>query len=146
MLQCERVLFHPKEEVDMIKTILYIPLLLTTAIRFISVVILLTRESTSLPTIVILATSLTIVYGVLLLVRRFIFTIHIKNFIQFFAAQSLVFGFNLLFVSNTVALQVNLVERLVVGSLLDILINCVAIYYCIKNMRRKKFVTVGNVR
>ena len=123
----------------MLKRVLYILLILTTAVRLASVVAILVRGETGLPASVLVATSLTVIYGVLLLVRRFIFAIRLKHFIQFFAVQSVVFAFNLAVVSRTVLLSVDTVEALVVGSLLDILINCVAVYYCVKSLRRVKF-------
>ena len=129
----------------MIKTTLYILLLITTAVRFVGIIILLARPATNLPAIVIGTTAFTVLFGVFLVVRRVIFTLNLKHFIQFFAVQSAIFLFNLLFTSRTVPLQIDSVERLVVGNLLDILIGVVSIYYCVKNMRRKKFVTVGNL-
>jgi len=129
----------------LLKRVLYILLILTTAVRLVGVVATLAGGDTSLPAAVLVATSLTIIYGVLLLVRRFIFTIRLKHFIQFFAVQSMVFAFNLAVVSQTVLLSVTRAETLVVGSVLDILINCVAIYYCVKTLRRIKFAAARNL-
>jgi len=125
--------------------VLYTLLLLTTVTRFIGVVVLLTRDRVNLPTIVLVTTSLTVLYGIFLLIRRFVLTLHLKHFIQFFTVQSAVFIFNLSFVSNNIPLQITGIEALVTGSLLDVLINVVAIYYCIINIRRNKFASAGNL-
>ena len=123
----------------MLKKVLLILMILTTAVRFFGVVFLLALGNTSLPAVVLVTTSVTVLYGVFLLVWRFIFTLRLKHFIQFFVVQTIIFAFNLIFVSRNVLLQITLVEVSVVGTLLDILIGCVAIYYCIKEIRRIKF-------
>ena len=118
------------------KKALYALVFLTSAIRLVSVVILFARGYTALPTAVLAATSLTILHGMFLLVRRVIFTLHLKHFAQFFAVQSLVFAFNIVLTSATVLLTLDLPERLVVGNLLDILVGVAVIYYCVKKMRK----------
>ena len=128
----------------MLKKVLYILLFLTTAVRLVGVVGSLAAGNTSLPAVVLVTTSLTVVYGVLLLVRRFVFTIRLRHFMQFFAVQSLVFAFNLAFVYRNVLLSLTLMEMLAVGSVLDIFVGCVAIYYCAKNIRRIKFAATEN--
>ena len=129
----------------MLKIVLYLILFVTTLVRLVSVILLLVHEGTHLPIAVIVLTSFTVVYGVLLLVRRFILTVHPRHFIHFFVFQSVIFTFNLIFVSRTVPLEIRPLEVLVTGTILDLLIACAAIYYCIKNIRRKKIVTVGDV-
>ena len=129
----------------MLKTVLYILLLLTTSLRLISVVFLLAAESTALPTIVLVTTSLSVFYGIFLLVRRFIFNLRLRHFVQFFAVQSAVMLFNLFFVSNSVMVALSVVEVIATGTFPDILINLTAIYYCVRSMRRRKFVTVGDM-
>jgi len=127
----------------LIKTVLYTLLLLTTATRLTGVVILLALGSVNLPTTVLATTSFTVIYGIFLLIRRFVLTLHLKHFIQFFTVQSAVFIFNLSFVSNNIPLQITGIEALVTGSVLDVLINVVAIYYCVRNIRRNKFSPAG---
>ena len=129
----------------MLKNVMFALLLLTTALRLGSVVFLISTQNTALPTVVLATTSLTVIYGAFLLVRRLIFNLHLRHFIQFFAAASVVILFNLIFVSNNVLVAVSVVEIVAIGTFLDILVNLTAIYLCVKNMRRKKFVTVGDM-
>ena len=130
----------------MLKTVLYVILLITSVLRLISVVfVLMMGEATHLPTRVIVLTSITVVYGLLLLVRRFILSVHPRHFIHFFIFQTAVFAYNLIFVSRTVPLEIRPFEVLVTGTMLDILVAAVAIYYCVKNIRRKKIITVGDL-
>jgi len=119
------------------KKILYALVFLTSAVRLICVVFLFAREHSVLPPAVLMLTSLTVLHGMFLLVRRFIFTLHLKHFVQFFVVQSAVFAFNLVLTSHAVLLPIDLVERVVVGSLLDILVGVTIIYYCAKSMRKK---------
>ena len=119
------------------KKALYALVFLTSAVRLISVVVLFARGFTALPTAVLAATSLTVLHGMFLLVRKVIFTLHFKHFVQFFAVQSVVFTFNIVLTSGTVLLALDLPERVVVGSLLDILVGVAAIYYCVKRLRKK---------
>ena len=130
----------------MLKTILYLLLALTTLLRFASLMLVLAGGDTHLPTPVVVLTSVTVVYGVLLLLRRFLLSVHPRHFVHFFAFQSAVFFFNLIYVSRTVPLEIRPLEVLITGTVLDILVGFVAIYYCLKNMRRKKIVTVGDLR
>ena len=118
------------------KRALYALVFLTSAIRLVSVVILFARGYTALPYAVLAATSLVVLHGMFLLVRRVIFTLQLKHFAQFFAVQSLVFAFNIVLTSVTVLLALDLPERLVVGNLLDILVGVAVIYYCVKRMRK----------
>ena len=121
------------------KNLLYALVFLTSAIRLVSVVILFARGFTALPSAVLAATSFTVLHGMFLLVRRVIFTLHLRHFAQFFAVQSAVFAFNIAVVSSTVLLALNSAERLVVGSLLDILVGAAVIYYCVKSIRKSKY-------
>ena len=130
----------------MLKTVLYMLVLWTTAVRLVAIIAVLAVGTDSLPALVLVLTSLTVLYGVFLLIRRFVFTLHLKHFVQFFAAQSVVFWFNLSLVSRTVLLQISGLEAVVVGSLLDILINVVAIYYCVRSMRKSKRAAVGDAQ
>ena len=118
------------------KKAFYALVFLTSAIRLVSLVILFARGYTALPTAVLAATSLSVLFGMFLLVRRVIFTLQLKHFAQFFAVQSLVFAFNIVLASRTVLLTLDLPERLVVGNLLDILVGVAVIYYCVKRMRK----------
>ena len=128
------------------KKLLYALVFLTSLVRLVGVVILFARGVTALPPIVLTLTSLIVLHGMFLLVRRFIFTVHLKHFVQFFAVQSVIFAYNLALTSSTVLLVIDLPERLVVGSLLDILIGVAAVYYCAKSMRRKKSFQTGQAR
>ena len=125
------------------KNLLYALVFLTCAIRLVSVVILFARGFTALPSAVLTATSLTVLHGMFLLVRRAIFTLHLRHFAQFFAVQSTAFAFNIAVASSTVLLVLDSAERLVVGSLLDILVGVAAIYYCVKSIRKNKYAGAG---
>ena len=121
------------------KKLLYILVLLTCAVRLTGVVVLSARGYSALPTAVITLTSLSVLHGIFLLVRKFVFSLHLRHFVQFFAAHSAVVAFNLALTSSTVLLTIDLPERLVIGTLLDILVGLTAVYYCLKSIRRNKY-------
>jgi len=125
------------------KKTLYTLVFLTSLVRLVGVVILFARGFSNLPPTVLALTSLVVLHGMFLLVRRFIFTLHLRHFVQFFVLQSAVFAFNLLLTSRTVMLAIDIPERLVVGSLLDILVGVAAIYYCAKGIRKNKYLQTG---
>ena len=62
----------------------------------------------------------------------------------FYLVQIFAILFNLIFVAVTLPVKVTLAETLVVGTFLDILINCVVVYLCMKQ-RRSRFITVGGL-
>jgi len=124
----------------MLKKILLMVLILTTATRFVGVVLTLQPGNTSLPTVVLVLTSITVLYGIYFCVRRYVFTLRLAHFVQFYVVQSAVFVFNLVFVSRNVLLSLTLTEIIVVGTLLDVLIGLVAIYYSVKGIRKIKSV------
>ncbi|MCL2856700.1 MAG: hypothetical protein FWE19_03105 [Oscillospiraceae bacterium] len=128
------------------KKTLYALVFLTTAVRLVGVVILFARGFSGLPPIVLTLTSLVVLHGMFLLVRRFIFTLHLRHFVQFFVVQTAVFAFNLALTSNTVLLAIDIPEQIVVGSLLDILVGTLCIYYCAKNIRKNKYLQAGQAR
>jgi len=128
------------------KKLLYFLVLLTSAVRLVGVVVLFARGYSVLPPTVIALTSLTVLHGMFLLVRRFILALHLRHFVQFFVVQSAVFALNLALTSSTVLLAIDLPERLVVGSLLDILVGIAVIYYCAKSIRLNKYVRTSDTR
>ena len=128
------------------KKILYALVFLSCAVRLVGVVILFARGYSNLPPTVLTLTSLVVLHGMFLLVRKFVLALHLKHFVQFFVVQSAVFAFNLALTSSTVLTVIDLPERLVVGSLLDILVGVVAIYYCAKAIRKKKYLRAEQAR
>lgn len=129
----------------MLRTFLYIVMLVTTILRFADVIYLLSRPVTNLPTTVFIITSLVIIIGVVLIVKRFIGTVRLGQFMAFFIIQAVAFLFNIVFVSVTVPLKIDVFEMIAVGSFLDILIDIFAIYLCGKQ-RRKRLVTMGGIQ
>ncbi len=128
----------------MLKSVLYYLLLVTTSIRLVDVVYLLATTDSCLPGIVFAVTSAMIIYGVILLVKRFIGSVRLSQLMMFYLIQIVAIAFNLIYVAFNLPVKVTLPEMLVVGTFLDILINCVIVYLCVKQ-RRSRFVTVGGL-
>jgi hypothetical protein len=109
--------------------------MLTTAVRFVDMIYLLSRESTNLPVSVIIVTSAMILFGVALVAKKFINNIRVRHLMAFYIVQAGMVVFNLVNVAIFCLLQLSVAETFIVGSFLDILIDFCAIYACLKHMR-----------
>lgn len=119
----------------MLKSVLYYLLLLTTSVRFVDIIYLLAKDSTNLPTPVIIVTSAMILYGVFLVVKKVISTVRLKQLVTFYTVQTGMIAFNLIYVAVRCPLQISASETLIVGTFLDILANIGLIYLCMKQIR-----------
>lgn len=122
----------------MMKAFFFAVMITTTAIRLASLIIVLSGGNTALPAITLVLSSASIIFGALLIVRRYVFSIRFRHFIQFFSIQTMIFGINLTVVSNTVILHLSFWEILLTGTLLDIIIGVGIIYYSGAALRGKK--------
>lgn len=130
----------------MFKTVVYGLLLLTTALRLVDMVYLLSREVINLPAPVIVVQSAMILYGIVLLAQRFISSVRLRPVTVFFAVQAVMFLFNITYTALTSPLRFTALEMIAVGTFLDVLVNAVIVYFCVKRMRARSFVTVGHVQ
>lgn len=119
----------------MLKSVLYYLILLTTSVRLIDIVYLLTRDSTNLPLSVIMITSAMILYGTVLVVKKFMGNVRLTQLMVFYGIQAALVVVNLVIVSVMVPMQITVAETFIVGSFLDILIDISAIYAGAKFMR-----------
>lgn len=119
----------------MIKLVLYILLFITTAVRLAGIIYLLAGESTNLPTLILAVTSATVLYGLALIIKRLVGSIRLKQLMLFFIIQTVAFSFNMAYFAITSPLKISFMETLAVGTFLDILLNCCAVYLCIRQMR-----------
>lgn len=123
----------------LLKSVLYYLLLLTTSVRLIDMIYLLAKGSTNLPVPVIAVTSAMLLYGIALIVYRFIATVRMKQLVTFYSVQTLMIAFNLVFVAAACPLRMSAAETLIVGTFLDLLINAGLIYTSMKRMRSFQF-------
>lgn len=120
-------------------------MLLTTTVRFIDIIYLLAKDSTNLPIPVVAVTTAMVIYGIALIVKRAIGNVTLRQLMMFYMIQTLMFVFNLAYVAIACPLQISVPETLVVGTFLDILINCGIIYLCTKSIRSHYFAIAGPV-
>lgn len=133
----------------MLKSVLYYLLMVTTAVRFVDMIYLLSRESTNLPVLVIALTGAMILYGIVLVAKKFTSSIRLKELMLFYGVQAVLISVNLITVAAFVPLQLTLTETFLVGSFLDLLIDGCCLYACAKQIRSsyQPFVrVVGNER
>jgi len=130
----------------LLKTVLYGLLVLTTAVRLANIVYLLVKESTNVPVPVLAVTTVMIVYGIFLIVKKFISKITLRQLMYFYIVQTIMIAFNLFYIAAFCPLRINAAEILVVGTFIDILINGTIIYLCMKKLRSRYFAVVEPVR
>ena len=119
----------------MLKSVLYYLLMLTTAVRFVDMVYVLSRGTTNLPLSVLIITTAIILYGAVLLTKRFFSNIRLTQLMTFFAVHAVLVGINLAIVAINIPFQVTLSETFIVGSFLDILVDFCAVYAGFKQIR-----------
>ncbi|MDL2247686.1 hypothetical protein LJC05_03035 [Bacteroides sp. OttesenSCG-928-J23] len=114
---------------------MYALLLLTTTLRFADMIYLLVTDSTDLPFPILLISAAVVLYGIYLLVQKFTSNIRLKQLMAFFLVQTGVFAFNIIYTAINVPLQIGAADTLLIGTFLDIIINCSVVYFCLKQMR-----------
>ena len=119
----------------MFKNVLYTLLLLTTGARFLNMAYLLATGSTDLPVPVLLVSAAMIAYGIILLVKKYTGMIRLKQFMAFYVVQTVMITFNLTYMALFYPLKVSLPDALMLGTFLDILVNCGVVYFCVKEIR-----------
>jgi len=133
-----------REDFILLKSVLYYLLLISTSLRLVDVIYLLVATDSCLPGIVFIVTSAMILYGIVLVVKRFVSSVRLSQLMAYYIIQIFTTLFNLIYVAVTLPVKVTLAETFTVGTFLDILINCVVVYLCIKH-RRSRFITVGGL-
>jgi len=125
----------------LLKTVLYYLLLLTTTVRFIDIIYLMTRQTTNLPIVVLIVSTAMVLYGIVLLVKKVVGNVRLKQLTMFYMVQSVMIVFNLSYMAIVSPLKATGLETLIVGTFLDLLINCGIIYMATKQMRDGVIVT-----
>lgn len=123
----------------MLKSVLYCLLFASTTARLADIVYLLVNKKTNLPVAVIAVTIVMILYGIVLLVKKVVGNVTLKQLMAFYVVQTVMIAFNLAYVAIASPLRVSMAETFIVGTFLDILINCCIVYFCMKQIRSHYF-------
>ena len=126
----------------MLKKVLFVLILVTTVLRFGNMVSMILSWPTNLPLPSLFITFFIIAYGVLLIFKRIFLNTTLRNYLWFFIVQSLAIAVNILYIKKTTPLKLSVREMISIGTFLDILIAAVAVYFCIKNIR-KSYKAIG---
>lgn len=119
----------------LLKSVMYYLLFCTTALRFADMIYILSKESTNLPIPVIVVTCAMILYGIALVVSKFVAPIRMKQVTLFYLVQSAMIVFNLIFVAVACPLSISAAETFLVGTFLDLLVNAGILFVSVKRMR-----------
>ena len=130
----------------MLKTVLYGLIAFTTAIRLANIVFLLLKEDSNVPLPVFAVSTAMIIYGIILIAKKFINKVTLRNLMHFYIIQTFMIAFNLFYVAAFSPLRINASEILVVGTFIDILMNGTIIYFCTRRLRSRYFAVVEPVK
>lgn len=132
----------------LLKSMLYYFILVTTAVRFADMVFLLTKDSTNLPMTVVAVTSAMIIYGIVLVVKKIIGNVNLRQLMLFFIIQAAMILFNITFTSLTSPLRYGLAETFIVGSFLDVIVDGFMIYLSVRSIKsaHKPIIKVASVK
>lgn len=123
----------------MLKRVLYILLLVITAVRALNMAYLLIKGSTNVPVPVLAITACMIAYGAFLLVRKLFVNVTLRQMMAFFIVESFAIIFNLTYIAIACPLSISAAETLVVGTFFDIMINLIVVYFATKQLRSHYF-------
>ncbi len=120
----------------MLKTILLLLLIVSAAARAGDLTFLLVTGATNLPPAVIITTALMVLYALILIMKRiFSGNVTLRQFMAFYVMQGLVTVFNLAFTTISSPLQVTWLEAFAIGTLFDVLVDVLAVYFIQKQIR-----------
>ncbi len=123
----------------MLKSVLYCLILAMTSARLVDIIYLLATHNTNLPVPVIVVAFAMIVYGICIVVRKFFANVTLKQMMAFFMIEIVAIVFNLSYVAVASPLRISVPETLLVGTFLDIIVNCGVVYFCAKQIRSRYF-------
>ncbi|MBC8569520.1 hypothetical protein [Zongyangia hominis] len=126
----------------MIKKVLYILSVLKTAIRALALAVILIFAAPELPVAVMLSSLLIIGAGIYLIVKHARSSLRMADLAVYFGGDALIIIFHMAFISFFSAMQVGFWEYLLLGTILDILIDAVLI---ILALRRGRYVDIKDV-
>ncbi len=120
----------------MLKTILLFLLIVSTAARAGDLTYLIVTGVTNLPLTVIITAVLLVGYAIILIMKRiFSGNVTLRQFMAFYVLQGLVTIFNLAFTAASTPLQVTWLEAFAIGTLFDVLVDALAVYFIQKQIR-----------
>ncbi len=126
----------------MIKKILYILMIVKTAAKALAMAVVLTFGAMHLPMMVLFASGIIIAVGIFMIVKRIRNILRNGDLAVYYGLDALQIIFNLIVVSIFSAMHVGFWEYVLIGTILDILIDAVMI---ILALRRGRYVDIRNV-
>ena len=126
----------------MIKKILYILMIVKTAAKALAMAVVLTFGAMHLPMMVLIASGIIIAVGIFMIVKRIRNVLRNGDLAVYYGLDALQIIFNLIVVSIFSAMHIGFWEYVLIGTILDILIDAVMI---ILALRRGRYVDIRNV-
>ena len=126
----------------MIKKILYILMIVKTAAKALAMAVVLTFGARHLPMMVLIASGIIIAVGIFMIVKRIRNILRNGDLAVYYGLDALQIIFNLIVVSIFSAMHIGFWEYVLIGTILDILIDAVMI---ILALRRGRYADIRNV-
>ena len=121
----------------MLKSVLFFVLVAFTGVRLVDMVYLFVNGQTNLPVAILGVTTAMVAYGLLLIVKKFVFDIRIKELMAFYLVWAAAIVFNLSYLRfSHYPFALSLPEFIAVGTILDLIVIACVCYYGMKQMRR----------
>ena len=121
----------------MLKPVLFIVLMASTLVRLADIAYLIANGRYNLPAAVIAVTAAIVVYGLLLILKKFVAGIRISELMAFYLVWAAAIVFNLSFLRiSGFPFALTFPEFIAVGTFLDLVVVAFICYYGMKQMRR----------
>ena len=119
-----------KSGIVLLKLVAFIYIAIITIFRIADgIYIAVTAGETSLPVVVIVLTAILALLGIYMILRKVAGKLKLREVVLFFFVNAVVIGFDLFYIAATLPLELTSAEGLLVGSVLDIIISLVFLYY-----------------
>jgi hypothetical protein len=126
----------------LLKTILYWILIFSTTARFVDLIYVLALQQTTLPLVVVLVAAASVLVGIVLLVKKFIGVLPLKQLMLFFIVEAAATVFNIAYLAANYPLEITLAEAVLCGTFLHLLVDALVVYTCLRHLRQQ-FVPVA---
>ena len=121
---------------NLLKIAIMVYVTILTAVRMVDIIYVFSHGETSLPIVVMILTFLIIALGMLMIVRQAMGKLRLRNLMIFLIFHVASIVFNMIFIPFAVPVELNLAEAIAAGTLVELFISIVFIYYSAKHIRR----------
>lgn len=116
---------------------MFIYMLVSTAFRVVDLIVVLGLQELSLPIFIIVDVVVLILLGIFLIFRKATRKLGLSGLLLFSLVSIAFISINIAYIAYSVQISLSIAESLLVGSILEIIIHMVFIYYAGKRLNRQ---------